>query len=177
MKQQTIVGGTSSGNVFAANLQATPLRLSVWAVDLIIRSPSLSEVFQPYGGIGYGLFFATGSKDGQSNTQINPGFQFVAGARYVLTPEWAFFGEFKFNRATIRFDDVRGNYDSQLFGFGLMWHGRDKCLQAAEKLLGSGRNSMARTSRATGEHRAGCLKRPSSKAATREEAKAYASIC
>ena len=43
-----------------------------------------------------------------------------------MSPQWAFFGEFKFNRATIRFDDVRGNYDSQLFVFGLMWHGRDK---------------------------------------------------
>ena len=30
---------------------------------------------------------------------------------------------------------------------------------------------MARTSRATGEHRAGCSKRPSSKAATSEEAR------
>ena len=60
VKQQTIVGGTSSDNVFAANLQDTSLRLSVWAVNLIIRSPSMSEVCQPCGGIGYGLFFATG---------------------------------------------------------------------------------------------------------------------
>ena len=33
---------------------------------------------------------------------------------------------FKFNRATIRFSDVRGNYDAQLFVVGLMWHNRDK---------------------------------------------------
>ena len=60
VKQQTIVGGTSSGNVFAANLQDISLRLSLWAVNLIIRLRSMSEVCQPYGGIGYGLFFATG---------------------------------------------------------------------------------------------------------------------
>src|SRR5512146_2433873 len=76
VKQQTIVGGTSSGSVFADNLPSTSLRLTVWTVNLIIRSPSMSDVFQPYGGIGYGLFFATGSQGGQSNTQANPGFQF-----------------------------------------------------------------------------------------------------
>ena len=122
VKEQTIVGGTASGTVFADNIPNTSLRLSVWAVNLIIRSPSMSEVFQPYGGIGYGLFFATGSEGGQTNTQINPGFQFVAGARYVLTPEWALFGEFKYNNTEIRFSGIKGNYDSQNFVVGLMWH-------------------------------------------------------
>ena len=122
VKQQTIVGGTSSGSVFAANMPTTSLRLTVWTMNLIIRSPSMSDVFQPYGGIGYGLFFATGSQGGQSNTQANPGFQFVAGARYVLTQEWALFGEFKYNNTSIRFSGIQGNYDSQNFVVGLMWH-------------------------------------------------------
>lgn len=122
VKQQTVVGGTASGNVFAAGIPTTSLRVSVLAVNLVIRSPSMSEVFQPYGGVGYGLFFATGSKDGQSSTQINPGFQFIAGARYVLTQEWALFGEFKYNNTTIRFSGIKGNYDSQNFVVGLMWH-------------------------------------------------------
>jgi opacity protein-like surface antigen len=122
VKQQTIVGGTASGRVFADSIGPSSLRLSVWAVNLIIRSPSMSEVFQPYGGIGYGLFFATGSEGGLSNTQISPGFQFVAGARYVLTPEWAFFGEFKYNNSEIRFNGIKGHYDSQNFVVGLMWH-------------------------------------------------------
>ena len=122
VKQQTIVGGTASGHVFADSIGPIPFRLSVWAMNLIIRSPSMSEVFQPYGGIGYGLFFATGSEGGLSNTQINPGFQFVAGARYVLTPEWALFGEFKYNNTEIRFNGIKGHYDSQNFVVGLMWH-------------------------------------------------------
>ena len=126
VKSQTIVGGTPSGALFAQNIGPIPLQLTTWAIDLIIRSPSLSEVFQPYGGMGYGLFFATSSNYGISNTHVSPGFNLIAGARYAMSPQWAFFGEFKFNRATIRFDDVRGNYDSQLFVFGLMWHNRDK---------------------------------------------------
>ena len=122
VKQQTIVGGTASGNVFADNMPTTSLRLTVWTVNLIIRSPSMSDVFQPYGGIGYGLFFATGSLGGQSNTQINPGFQFVAGARYVLSQDWALFGEFKYNNTEIRVSGIKGSYDSQNFVVGLMWH-------------------------------------------------------
>jgi opacity protein-like surface antigen len=82
----------------------------------------MSEVFQPYGGMGYGMFFATSSKKGTSNVHVSPGLNLFAGARHVLTPHWALFGEFKFNHATVRFSDVRGNYDTQLFVFGLMWH-------------------------------------------------------
>ena len=122
VKQQTIVGGTSSGNVFATGIQDTSLRVTVLAANLVVRSPSMSEVFQPYGSVGYGLFFATGSQGGQSNTQISPGFQFDAGARYVLTQEWALFGEFKYNHAAIRFSGLKGNYDSQNFIVGLMYH-------------------------------------------------------
>jgi opacity protein-like surface antigen len=123
VQQQTILGGTASGKVFSASIPSTSLRVSVWAANLVIRSPSMSEVFQPYGGVGLGLFFATGSKGGQSNTQINPGFQFIAGARYVLTPDWALFGEFKYNNAQgIRFSGIKGNYDSQNFVAGLMYH-------------------------------------------------------
>jgi opacity protein-like surface antigen len=120
VKQQIIVGGTTSGRVFADNLPAIPLRLTTWALNIVIRSPSMGEIFQPYGGMGYGLFLATTSKDKLSQSHISPGFQLVAGARILLTPKWALFGEFKFNRATIRFSDIRGNYDSQIFAAGVM---------------------------------------------------------
>ena len=74
MKQQTIVGGTASGSVFATSIPDASLRLSVWAVNLIIRSPSMSDVFQPYGGIGYGLFFATGHRVDSRTPKLVLGF-------------------------------------------------------------------------------------------------------
>ena len=43
--------------------------------------------------------------------------------------------------------------------------------QAAEKPLWQDGNSMVRSFRTTGEHRAGCSKRPSSKAAVSEDAR------
>ena len=122
VKTQTVVGGTSAGRVFADNLSRIPLRLTTWTANIIIRSPSMSDVFQPYGGMGYGMFFATSSKDGSSNLHISPGLNLFAGARYVLSPNWALFGEFKYNHATIRFSGIRGNYDTQLFVLGLIWH-------------------------------------------------------
>jgi opacity protein-like surface antigen len=122
VKQQVVVGGTAGGRVFADTLQRIPLRLTTWAANLIIRSPSMSEVFQPYGGMGYALFVANSSQAGESNVHLSHGFNLFAGARYVLTPNWALFGEFKFNRSTLRFSEIRGNYDTQIFVFGLMWH-------------------------------------------------------
>ena len=120
VKQQVIVGGTSSRTVFADNLPAVPLRLTTWAFNIIVRSPSIGDIFQPYGGLGAGLFLATSSKDGVSGSHLSPGFQLVAGARILLTQKWAIFGEFKFNRATLRFSDIRGNYNSQMFAAGVM---------------------------------------------------------
>jgi hypothetical protein len=86
VKTQTVLGGTSSGRVFADTLPRIPLRLTTWTANIIIRSPSMSEVFQPYGGMGYGMFFATSSKNGTSNVHVSPGLSLLAGARYVLTP-------------------------------------------------------------------------------------------
>ena len=120
VKQQVIVGGTSSRTVFADDLPTIPLRLTTWAFNIIVRSPSIGDIFQPYGGLGFGLFVANSSKDGISTTHLSPGFQLVAGARILMTPKWAIFGEFKFNRATIHFSNIRGNYESQMFAVGLM---------------------------------------------------------
>jgi hypothetical protein len=120
VKQQTIFGGTTTGKVFADNLPTTNLRLTTLAFNVIIRSPSMGDIFGPYGGMGYGLFIANSSAAGHSDTHVSPGFQLVAGARILMTPKWALFGEFKFNRATLRFGDFRGNYESQIFTIGIM---------------------------------------------------------
>jgi opacity protein-like surface antigen len=116
------VGGTTSGRVFADTLPDTSLRLTPWVVNVIIRSPSISERFYPYGGMGYGLFFTTSSKGGESNLHIDNGLNLFLGARFVVRPKLALFGEYKFNSATIHFSEIRGNYSSQMFIFGVMWH-------------------------------------------------------
>ena len=40
----------------------------------------------------------------------------------MLNPTWALFGEFKFNRSTLRFSNIRGDYGAQTFVFGSCVH-------------------------------------------------------
>lgn len=118
VKQQTIVGGTTSGRVFATNLPETSLRLTPWVFNIIIRSPAISERFYPYAGMGYGLFFTTSSKNGESNLHIDNGLNVFLGARYVLRPKLVLFGEYKYNSAKIHFNDVQGNIIAKCLSLG-----------------------------------------------------------
>ena len=117
VKQQTILGGTTSGGVFVDTLRNTSLRITPWFVNIIIRSPAISERFYPYAGMGYGLFFTS-----SSNVHIDSGLNLFLGARFVIRPQLALFGEYKFNSATIHFSEIRGNYSSQMFTLWVMFH-------------------------------------------------------
>lgn len=122
VKQQDVVGGKTRGPVFVDTLRGIHLRLTTVAANIVIQSPSMSDVFKPYAGMGYAVFLAHSTQEGEGNLHVSHGFNLFAGARYVLTEQWALFGEFKYNRSTLRFSDIRGNYDTQLFVFGVMWH-------------------------------------------------------
>ena len=115
--QQTVVGGVP-GRVFADTLAGSRIHLTTWAVNAIVRSPSLVAELEPYGGIGPAVFFATNN----GVTRTNMGINLIAGARYFLTPQTALFGEFKYNRATIRSEGMDGDYSSQTFIFGISVH-------------------------------------------------------
>lgn len=114
--QQTVVGGVP-GKVFADTLPGSRIRLTTWAMNAIVRSPSLVAELEPYGGIGPALFFSTNGE-----THASLGVNLIAGARYFLTPRTAVFGEFKYNRATIHSENIQGDYSSQIFVFGISVH-------------------------------------------------------
>ncbi|BCA56947.1 hypothetical protein W02_40870 [Nitrospira sp. KM1] len=114
--QQTVVGGVP-GKVFAETLPGSHIQLTTWAMNAIVRSPSLVAELEPYGGIGPALFFATSGA-----TNISLGINLIAGARYFVTPQTALFGEFKYNRGTIRAQGIEGEYSSQIFVFGISLH-------------------------------------------------------
>ena len=114
--QQTVVGGVP-GKVFADTMPGSHTQLTTWAVNAIVRSPSLVAELEPYGGIGPAIFFSTNSQ-----THTNIGINLIAGARYFVTPNVALFGEFKYNRSTIHFPGLEGDYSAQLFVFGVSLH-------------------------------------------------------
>lgn len=91
-------------------------------MNIIIREPSLSESLQPYGGVGPALFFASASNGTSSSTAVSPGVNLIAGARYFVTPQWAIFGEFKYDLATLRFGGIKGDYSAQIFTIGVAFH-------------------------------------------------------
>lgn len=114
--QQTVVGGVP-GKVFADTMPGSHFQLTTWAMNAIVRSPSLVVELEPYGGIGPALFFST---SGKTHTSI--GINLIAGARYFVTPRMALFGEFKYNRAAIHSQGIEGDYSAQLFVFGISIH-------------------------------------------------------
>lgn len=116
IKQQTVVGGVP-GKVFAETMPGSHLQLTTWAINAIVRSPSLVAELEPYGGIGPALFFST-----SGDTNVSVGVNLIAGARYFVMPQLALFGEFKYNRATLRTESIQGDYSSQIFVFGLSLH-------------------------------------------------------
>lgn len=115
--QQTVVGGVP-GFVFAATMPGSHLQLTTWAINAIVRSPSLVAELEPYGGIGPALFFSTSG----GVTNVSLGVNLIAGARYFVAPQIALFGEFKYNRATIRTPSIEGDYSAQIFVFGISVH-------------------------------------------------------
>lgn len=116
IKQQTVVGGVP-GRVFSETMTGSHMQLTTWAINAIVRSPSLVAELEPYGGIGPALFFSS-----SGNTNVSVGVNLIAGARYFVMPQLALFGEFKYNRATLRTESIQGDYSSQIFVFGLSLH-------------------------------------------------------
>ncbi|THJ21302.1 MAG: hypothetical protein CAF44_009120 [Nitrospira sp. CG24D] len=88
-------------------LQENSLQLITLALNVVARYPG--EVFQPYVGVGVGGFYFKGS-DQFNGRQIVPGLNLQAGVKILVTEEWGFFVEGKYNRATLT------NFDP---GFGL----------------------------------------------------------
>jgi opacity protein-like surface antigen len=64
---------------------------------------------QPYAGAGLGLFFARASSAGSSvSDNAAPGLNALAGVRYYITRGVAVFGEYKYNRVNLDFDNLGG---------------------------------------------------------------------
>jgi opacity protein-like surface antigen len=86
---------------------------------------------QPYAGVGLGVFFAHVSDATRSaSDNAVPGLNVLAGLRFFMTERVALFGEYKYNRATLEFDNVgvggilgaQGDYSASHIVGGLSLH-------------------------------------------------------
>lgn len=122
LKQQfaTVSGPGLSGG---ATLPGFNLRVLTWAVNAVVRYPG--KTFQPYVGVGYGVFFANATFQGQSDSDTTPGFNGLAGIRMFATDHLALFAEYKYNRASFNLPTAIGleaDYSANIFMGGVSYH-------------------------------------------------------
>ena len=118
LKQSGLAEGTHLGVTTAAlNVVARGL-LGCRRADRDVRASRTADGYdrdgefcplQPYAGLGIGVFFARASDiDGRSSDHAAPGLNALAGLRYFVTEHVAVFGEYKYNYATFKFNDIEG---------------------------------------------------------------------
>ncbi len=101
-KDQTVSGTGPGGPSSLTTLGAT-LDVVTWALNGVVRYPG--KRFQPYAGLGLGIFFAElGLATGSSSDNGVPGLNALIGGRYLITSHLAVFAEYKYNRASFTFD-------------------------------------------------------------------------
>jgi opacity protein-like surface antigen len=131
VKQQTATvsfGGPS----LTVPITGQDFRVLNWAPINIVARYQLGQ-FEPYAGVGMGVFFAR-LKDGgsgETSSDTNVGLNTQLGARYFVTTHLALFGEWKYNRASFDFSPssptaatggIKGDYSAHILAFGVGYH-------------------------------------------------------
>lgn len=130
-KQQNVT--VSAGGASATqNLVGQDIRVLTWApINIVVRYPG--ERFQPYAGVGMGVFFARihDGQSGESSSDTTVGLNTQLGLRFLVTKHLALFGEWKYNRASFSFSDstptgqtggLKGDFSAHILAFGLGYH-------------------------------------------------------
>lgn len=111
LKQQTITVTGPGGPVTAVGFPGFSLRVLTWATNVVVRYPG--KQWQPYGGVGLGVFFARSDFKGSpafgglapatDTDNAVPGLNAFAGLRFFPVKHLAVFAEYKYNRAEFDF--------------------------------------------------------------------------
>jgi opacity protein-like surface antigen len=105
-------------------------RILNWApVNIVVRYQA--GAFEPYAGVGFGVFFSHFSQaGGGSSTGTDVGLNTQLGLRYRVTNNVSLFGEWKYNHANLSNNNfvgtnglkVSGDYNANILAFGLGYH-------------------------------------------------------
>ncbi|MDN5942395.1 MAG: porin family protein [Nitrospira sp.] len=124
VKQQNVtIGGVNIGEQTGINL-----RVLTWApVNIVIRYQA--GAFEPYAGVGLGVFFSRLSEGSFSSSGTDVGLNTQLGLRYRITTNLALFGEWKFNRANLSHSnfvvangEASADYSAHILAFGVGYH-------------------------------------------------------
>jgi len=111
-------------NRSSLQVQDSNLRMITVAFNVIARYPGTT--FQPYVGAGAGAFYFWSTNGSIQGRQWVPGLNLLTGLKILLTDEWGFFAEGKYNRASINSFDptfgLNGTYNAIHLVAGLSYH-------------------------------------------------------
>jgi opacity protein-like surface antigen len=128
LKQQTITASGPGGGT--APLPGAHLRVLNWSPITVVARYQAGQ-FEPYAGVGMGVFFAHLSSGGESTSDTNVGVNTQLGLRYKVTQNLAVFGEWKTNFVRFHFDastpngnvgGFKGDYGVNILAFGVGYH-------------------------------------------------------
>ncbi|MDF0652644.1 MAG: outer membrane beta-barrel protein [Nitrospira sp.] len=122
-QQDWIIGGVNLGTQ-----PGIYNRTLTWApVNLVVRYKA--GAFEPYVGVGLGVFFSHLSASGLSSSSTDVGLNTQVGLRYRITSAIAMFGEWKYNWASMGHDNLAGtglnldmDYRANNLVFGMGYH-------------------------------------------------------
>lgn len=126
VKQQSV---TVNGAPFGV-LTGAYLRVLTWAPINLVARYQFGQL-EPYVGVGLGLFFANlkDAQTGESTSSTAPGLNTQVGLRYRVTNNVAIFAEWKYNRASFKFDqtptafsNIDADYSVNNVVFGVGYH-------------------------------------------------------
>ena len=135
LKQQEVTLDPLSPAVIAGTVGATGTlqgltnRVLTWAL-LIVVVRYQPGTFEPYAGVGLGVFFSRISDGTDSSSSTDVGLNTQLGIRYRVTPNLLLFGEWKYNYAHIDHSnflgikglDLSANYNANIFATGVGYH-------------------------------------------------------
>ncbi len=95
--------GVNNGSL---NVQESSLRVAALTANVIVRYPG--KWFQPYAGVGGGVFYFTSSGQFEGR-QFAPGLSVLGGLKLLATEQWGLFVEGRYNFSYVsNFDPVFG---------------------------------------------------------------------
>ena len=129
IKQQNITASGSGGSASFNNPGST-LRVLNWSPVTVVMRYQAGR-FEPYLGLGMGVYFSHLSSRGESTSDTNVGLNTQLGLRYKITQHLSVFGEWKTNRVKFNFDastpngnagGFKADYGVNMLAFGIGYH-------------------------------------------------------
>ena len=121
----TAPASCSGATTCAVPTSGADLRVLTWA-PFIVKARYDQGPFQPYVGIGLGLFFAKTNVLGPSTSTMEPGLVTQLGAEYKLTDQVGLFGEWGYQHANLGFSSggtsLSADYNAHVLAVGVNWH-------------------------------------------------------